>query len=86
MNYLQSVAHAYDEQKYRIRNRYKGEKMIHAKAMLLEMPSGRKVVLSGSHNFNYRGVSFGTQEICLYSTNKKLWDDLQAFIRRRVTG
>lgn len=81
---LEGMAQAFDLQKHRTENRYKGDTHIHSKTMLFEMPSGRKVVLSGSHNFNYRGVSYGTQEICLHSTDTALWEQLYKYIQRRA--
>lgn len=84
MGSLESVAQAYDQQKYRITNKYTGSAYIHAKFILFEMPSGRKVLLSGSHNFSYRGVSFGTQEICLHSTDAAMWGKLHEFMQKRI--
>jgi hypothetical protein len=41
--------------------------------MLFELNDGSKVVLSGSHNFSWRGVAFGTKEIALQSSDPALW-------------
>lgn len=84
MSSLNGIAQAFDQQKYRVANRYRGKNYIHAKAMLFELPGRRKALLSGSHNFSYRGVAFGTQEIALYSTDPALWDAIERFIRRRI--
>jgi len=80
------LAQAYDQQKFRIRNLYRGTGFIHAKVMLFELPGGRKALLSGSHNFSYRGVAFGTQELALESRDPALWKQLDNFIQRRVTA
>lgn len=80
-----SWAQAYDEQKHRVSNRYEGKNPIHAKFILFEQKDGEKVLLSGSHNFSYRGVSFGTKEIALCSTNQKLWNELRTFIKTHIT-
>lgn len=84
MSSLEGIGQAFDQQKYRIDNSYKGTKYIHSKTILFEMPSGRKELLSGSHNFSYRGVSFGTQEVAIHSKDPGLWDELYSFINKRV--
>lgn len=84
MRPLESIGQAFDQQKYRITNKYLGNAYIHARFMLFEMSGGRKVLLSGSHNFSYRGVSYGTQELALHSTNPALWEKLYLFMRRRA--
>lgn len=80
----ESWAQAFDEQRYRVDNSYQGKGFIHAKYMLFELPGGKKALLSGSHNFSYRGVSFGTQEITVYSTNPALWQELHAFLQKHI--
>ncbi|HJQ08782.1 MAG TPA: phospholipase D-like domain-containing protein [Candidatus Saccharimonadales bacterium] len=75
---------AYDQQKHRITNHYDRPGFLHAKFMLFELPGGRKTLLSGSNNFSYRGVAFGTQEIALYSTDIALWSKLHAFLGQRI--
>ncbi len=85
MGTLEGAAQAYDMQKYRIKNAYKGHQYVHAKVMLFELASGKKALLSGSHNFSYRGVEFGTQEIALQSTDPKLWELLHDFIQKNVS-
>ena len=77
---------AFDQHRYHIRNYYTGSTYIHAKCMLFELPGGKKAVLTGSHNFSYRGVAFGTQEIALYSEDKKLWNELHTFIQRQLAS
>jgi phosphatidylserine/phosphatidylglycerophosphate/cardiolipin synthase-like enzyme len=79
-----SWGQAFDEQRYRIKNSYEGKEFIHAKFMLFELEGGKKALLSGSHNFSYRGVSFGTQEVELYSEDTALWDQLFRFMKRNV--
>jgi cardiolipin synthase len=86
MDPFSSLGQAFDGQKYRILNKYKGNHYIHAKYILFELRSGAKVLLSGSHNFSYRGVSFGTQEIALQSTDPKLWEALHTFLKTRIAS
>jgi len=79
-----SWGQAFDQQKYRLTNSYTGSNYIHAKFMLFELPGNRRALLTGSNNFSYRGVAFGTQEIALYSTDRQLWDQLYNFLQRRI--
>ncbi len=81
---IDSLGQAFDQQRYRVENKYRGSDFIHAKFILFELPGGKKALLSGSHNFSYRGVSFGTQEIALHSTNTELWDKLYAFMQKQI--
>lgn len=81
-----SWAQAFDEQKYRIKNSYEGKRPIHAKCILFELKDGSKALISGSHNFSYRGVSYGTKEIALQSTDEMLWNELRAFIKTHIAN
>lgn len=84
MRPIDSLGQAFDQQKYRIKNSYAGNSYIHAKIMLFELSSGKKVALSGSHNFSWRGVQFGTQEIALESRDEALWEQLHNFIQKKI--
>ncbi len=75
----------FDQQRYRIDNSYTRGTFLHAKYMLFELKSGRKAVLTGSNNFSYRGIGFGTQEIALYSTNTALYAALQNFLKKNIS-
>ncbi|HKU18158.1 MAG TPA: phospholipase D-like domain-containing protein [Candidatus Saccharimonadales bacterium] len=75
---------AFDQQRHRIRNSYHGQHFIHAKFMLFELPGGHKALISGSNNFSYRGIAYGTQEVALYSTDEDLWQQLFDFLQRHV--
>ncbi len=75
---------AFDQQRFRITNSYTGTEYIHAKFILFELKDGQKALISGSNNFNYRGVAFGTQEIALYSTDTKLWQQLHSFTKEHI--
>ncbi len=81
---LEGINQAFDQQKYRLRNAYNRDGPVHCKAALFEMPDGRRSLLTGSHNFSYRGVSFGTQEIALHSKDPELWDQIRLFVNRRL--
>lgn len=71
-----TLAQAWDNWRTGIQNYYKSKQYLHAKCILFELNDGAKVVLSGSHNFSYRGVAFGTKEIALKSTDGHLWQQL----------
>lgn len=75
-----------DKAHVKIANYYKRKKYLHAKFMLFEMQDGSKALISGSHNFSWRGVVYGTQEIALYSTDEKLWNQLYVFMKQNVAS
>ncbi len=68
-----------DQLKHRVDNKYLGQELIHAKFCVFVMSDGSKQAISGSHNFNSRGVKFGTQEIALQITNQAMCDQLIQF-------
>ncbi len=67
-----------------LRTHYRRNEYLHAKCILFVMKDGRRQLLSGSHNFSWRGVAYGTQEIALQSTDTQLWDSVYAFMEREV--
>lgn len=69
---------------FRGKNSYKGTVYIHAKYILFTMKDGSKQLISGSNNFHWRGVAYGTQEIALVSTNQTVWRELETFIKKRA--
>lgn len=69
-----------DQAKYEIKNSYKKSTFIHAKFILFELKDGKKALISGSNNFAWRGVSYGTKEIALLSYDEQLWNDLYKFV------
>lgn len=81
-----SLAQAWDGWRGGIPNHYTGSHYVHAKLILFELKDGTKAVLSGSHNFSKRGVTFGTKEIALYSTSPALWRKLQDVIYAVATS
>lgn len=70
-----------DQKRSGIKNSYKGNKYIHAKLIIADMPDGSTAVLTGSHNFSWRGVAYGTQEIALCSNDAALAKELQNFVQ-----
>ncbi len=79
-----NFAQAADQYLSGIRNLYQRPEFIHAKFILFELHDGTKALISGSHNFSYRGVDYGTGEIALASTDVSLWDALDDFRRQQV--
>lgn len=77
---LADVAQQWDSWMTHVPNLYKGTQRVHAKCMLFDMPDGTKIALTGSHNFSWRGVAFGTQELALQSADPNLWQQLQDVI------
>jgi hypothetical protein len=65
----------------KVTNLYKRDRFIHAKCILFELDDGTKAIVSGSNNFSWRGIVYGTQEIALYSTDPALWQQLYEFLR-----
>jgi len=75
-----TLAQLWDGWRSGVRNYYEGHQYIHAKCVLFELKDGGKALLSGSHNFSYRGVAFGTKEIALQSTDQQLWQQLYELV------
>lgn len=73
-----------DQKRYRIRNLYKGTRYIHAKFILTVDKQGKKHLLCGSNNFSWRGISFGTKEIAVHSTDPRLWDEVYQYMQRSI--
>ena len=65
-----------DQLKYGIKNSQKSTQYRHAKFMLFELNDGRKALITGSNNFNYRGIKYGTMETGLLSYDEKLWQSI----------
>lgn len=77
---------AIDTWRYGIKNHYHGDMYIHAKFMLFKMQDGSRILLSGSNNFSWRGIAYGTKEIALQSNSPILWDELAHFMQIRIIG
>jgi len=66
------------------KTRYKKEPYLHAKFIIFTMEDGSKVAITGSHNFAYTGVLFGTREIALETTDTRVIEQLESFYKRYV--
>lgn len=68
-----------DQIKARVPNHYSGKMLLHAKFCVFELADGHYEAISGSHNFNSRGVAFGTQELAVHTKDQALCEQLIAF-------
>ncbi|WP_084101495.1 phosphatidylserine/phosphatidylglycerophosphate/cardiolipin synthase family protein [Demequina sp. NBRC 110051] len=66
------------------RTAYRRDTYLHAKFMVFTLPGGRRVSLTGSHNFVAGGVRLGTREIALLTHRGEVIDQLIDFHRREV--
>lgn len=57
---------------------------LHAKFMIFTMPDGKKLALTGSHNFVHGGVLLGTREVALETDNPKIIKQLEDFWKDHV--
>lgn len=73
-----------DSARYGITNKYKGKMYIHAKCILCEGKDGSKWLISGSNNFSWRGIAYGTKEIALLSSDPALWQTFYEYIQREI--
>ena len=68
----------------RLKTLYDRKAYLHAKFIIFTMPDGSKVAITGSHNFAYTAVLFGTREIALETTDKKIIGQLEKFYTTHV--
>jgi cardiolipin synthase len=67
-----------------LRTHYKKKRYLHAKFMIFTMPGGTRIAITGSHNFAYTGVLFGTREVALETKDEKIIRQLEAFFETKV--
>jgi len=63
---------------------YRKRQYLHAKVIVFYMESGKRVAITGSHNFVRGGVTLGTREIALQTENSLVIDQIETFIEDRV--
>lgn len=63
---------------------YTKEAFIHAKFILFTMPDGKKIAISGSHNFVWAGVLLGTREIALETSEPGIIEALEGFLTDHI--
>ena len=68
-----------DQAKAKMDNNYTGDEVLHAKFCVAQLEDGTYEAVTGSHNFNSRGVAFGTQELAIHTKDQALCQQLVAF-------
>lgn len=68
----------------RNKTRYKKSRYLHGKFMIFTMKDGRKIALTGSHNFAHGGVLLGTREVALETENAAVIQQLEDFYRKYI--
>lgn len=68
-----------DQIKARVPNNYRSDALLHAKFCVFQLPDGTYEAITGSHNFNSRGVVFGTQELAIHTKDQTLCAQLIEF-------
>jgi len=63
---------------------YKRKPYLHAKFILFEMEDGRKIAITGSHNFVSGGTILGAREIALQTEDPVIINQLEDFLKTYV--
>lgn len=79
-----NIGYWFDQSQSKLVNSYTKSTYIHAKYMLFELHSGATAVLTGSNNFSWRGIRYGTQEIALLSTDNQLYNQLTTYTQTHI--
>jgi cardiolipin synthase len=66
------------------KTRYSRDNYLHAKFMIFTLKNGDKVAITGSHNFVPGSVIFGTRELALETTDKKVIRQLESFFETYI--
>lgn len=67
-----------------LRTAYARDQYLHAKYIIFTMPDNSKIAITGSHNFAYTGVLFGTREIALETKDPAIIRQLESFTKDHV--
>ena len=81
LSLMSKIAAKIDESRTELRSRYGGDRYIHAKCIIADNPNGKKLI-TGSHNFNTRGVKFGTNECAMVTTDASLIEQVEMYIKK----
>jgi cardiolipin synthase len=65
-------------------SQYSRSTYLHAKCIVFTMKDGSKRAITGSHNFAYAGVLFGTREIALETKDPAVIRQLESFIAEHI--
>ncbi|MDN5275686.1 MAG: hypothetical protein JWN33_335 [Candidatus Saccharibacteria bacterium] len=63
---------------------YRHDRYLHGKFIIFTMKDGKKIALSGSHNFAHSGVLLGTREIALETSDPDVIRQLEQFWRDNI--
>lgn len=74
----------FDRLRTGIKNHYTKDSYLHAKCIVFTMQDSTQYVITGSHNFSYAGVRFGTVEIALVSHDPAIVSQVKAYIDHSV--
>jgi cardiolipin synthase len=74
----------YGQRRTGLRSLYRHNTYLHAKFMIFTMPDGKKIALTGSHNFSYAGVLFGTREVALETVDSHIINQLENFYKKYI--
>ena len=70
----------FDMLRCRIKNSYHKKRYLHAKFIIFTMHDGSEVAITGSHNFSYAGVRYGTIEIAMKTSDTSIVSQLKSFV------
>ncbi len=68
----------------RTSTKYRGKQYLHAKCIVFYLNNGKRVAITGSHNFVWAGVMLGTREIALQTKNPDVIDAIEDFFVTHV--
>lgn len=84
MTFPSNTLISFDEHFTGLRSRYQHATYLHAKFIIFTMPGGEKIAVTGSHNFAYSGVAFGTREVALETKSPEIIKQLETFFATTV--
>jgi cardiolipin synthase len=74
----------WDTLREQLDTRYTRKTYLHAKFIIFTMPNGKKIAVTGSHNFSHTGVIFGTREVALETDEKTIINQLELFFQKHI--
>ena len=63
---------------------YARDNYLHAKYIIFKMPDGKKIAITGSHNFMSGSVFLGTREVAVQTSDQTIIAALEKFHEKRV--
>ena len=83
-NGLSKLMLNFDKYRAKITNSYTRKPYLHAKFIIFTMEDGSKIAITGSHNFSFAGVRFGTVEVALETRSPHIIEQLESFLKHHV--